>query len=321
MMSPSDFSYKQILFLRTKNKEKLSFRNDNIVILDSDGKVIHQSTCYRLFALFVLGHFSITSGLIQRAKKFGFAIILMTDSFRPYHIINDSAEANFLLRKKQYAYQGIGAAKQLISNKIKNQHDALATLHLSQGDSRHVLEMLRQYTTKVLEANSIQEIMGIEGTASRLYFREFFNDFDWNGRKPRIKNDMINALMDIGYTLLFSYLDALASLFGFDRYCGILHRQFYMRKSLICDLVEPFRPLIDHQIRKSIHLHQFMEEDFEIFDKRWCLKYSKSSEYASVFIQALTEHREAIFIYVRDFYRLCMKNEIENHMPEWRIQK
>ncbi len=40
-------------------------------------------------------------------------------------------------------------------------------------------------------------------------------------------------------------------IYGFDVFCGVLHRQFYMRKSLVCDVIEPFRPIIDLQIRKA----------------------------------------------------------------------
>ena len=31
-------------------------------------------------------------------------------------------------------------------------------------------------------------------------------------------------------------------------------KEFYMRKSLVCDLVEPLRPIIDQQVKKSINL-------------------------------------------------------------------
>lgn len=68
MMSVNDFNSKQILLLITKEGQKLSFKNENVIITDSNNTIIHQSTCYRLFAIFILGHITITSGLIQRAK-------------------------------------------------------------------------------------------------------------------------------------------------------------------------------------------------------------------------------------------------------------
>ena len=70
MLNANDFSKKQILFLITSQGEKLSFLNDNIVVKDKEGKIKHQSTCYRLFMICVVGNISITSGLIQRSKRF-----------------------------------------------------------------------------------------------------------------------------------------------------------------------------------------------------------------------------------------------------------
>lgn len=100
---------------------------------------------------------------------------------------------------------------------------------------------------------------------------------------------------------------------------NILHTQFYMRKSLVCDIVEPFRVLIDKQIKKGINLCQFKEKDFEIYDGKWCLKYQKSAEHSGVFLPALSEHKEEIFIYVRDFYRSFMKNELKENFPKWDV--
>ena len=87
-----------------------------------------------------------------------------------------------------------------------------------------------------------------------------FEGLNWKGRKPRIKFDYINSSLDIGYTVLFTFIEVIANSFGFDIYVGVLHKQFYMRKSLICDFVEPFRTIIDEQVKKSINLKQIKEE-------------------------------------------------------------
>lgn len=315
MMSTDDFNSKQILILVTRDGQKLSFKNDNVVITDKDKKIIHQSTCYRLFAVLVVGHITITSGLIQRAKKFGFAIAFLTPSFRLYQLISSTAEANVLLRQKQYGYTGLGAAKTLISNKIANQRKLLMQIRNKDDDLKTAISNIDMASKKLIDATSVQSIMGIEGNVSRIYFRMYFDNVIWHGRKPRIKNDMVNALLDIGYTMLFSFVDCVLALYGFDRYFGILHRQFYMRQSLVCDMVEPFRTIIDKQIKKSINLGQFKEKDFKVYDGKWCLKYEKSSEYSKIFIDAIMAHKEDIFLYIRDFYRTVLKGDVDEKMP------
>lgn len=315
MMSKDDFNSKQILFLVTKEGQKLSFKNDNVIITDKNKNIIHQSTCYRLFAIIIVGHITITSGLIQRAKKFGFSIAFLTTSFRMYQLISSTAEANVLLRQKQYIYDDLGAAKALISNKVANQRNLLMQTRNKDDDFKSAISNIDLASQKIADAACVQSIMGIEGSISRIYFKLYFDNVVWHGRKPRIKNDMVNALLDIGYTILFSFVDCVLALYGFDRYYGILHRQFYMRKSLVCDIVEPFRVIIDKQVKKSINLGQFKEKDFEIYNGKWCLKYEKSSEYSAIFLKAIMLHKEKIFLYIRDFYRATLKDNIDTKMP------
>lgn len=319
MLSNTDFAEKQILLLITKDGQKLSFRNDNVIVKDSNDKIICQTTCYRLFALFIVGHISITSGLIERAKKFGFAIVLMTATFRPYQTISAFAEGNTVLRKNQYNYNGVDAGKLLIKNKIQNQRRLLSEIRNKSDELKNAIICLDKYALELDECESIQSIMGVEGSASKLYFRYYFDNIVWKGRKPRVKFDMANALLDIGYTMLFSYVDSLLSIFGFDRYNGILHRQFYMRKSLACDMVEPFRVIIDKQVKKGINLGQFKEKDFEIFDGKWVLKYKKSAEYSKIFMSAILEHKIEMYAYIRDFYRAFMRGTLEKSFPEWSV--
>lgn len=321
MISANDFKAKQIIFLNAKDGEKICIRNDNVMIIDNNGEVIHQSTCYRLFAIFVVGNISVTNVLFQRAKKFGFSVVFMTTSLRPYAVVSEFAKSNVLLRKNQYSYQNITAAKKLIINKIENQYSFLNSIRIKNQSQKDALNLLQTFIDKVNNCKDIFQIMGVEGNASRTYFKNVFNNVLWSSRKPRVKQDMVNSLLDTGYTLLFSYVDALASVFGFDSYVGILHRQFYMRKSLICDLVEPFRVIIDKCIRKGINLNQFKEEDFEIMNDRWIIKYNKKSEYNKIFISEIMNYRNDIFLYVRSFYRSFMKNDIDNNFPVWRFHK
>lgn len=71
-------------------------------------------------------------------------------------------------------------------------------------------------------------------------------------------------------------LEVLLESYGFDTYCGVLHKQFYMRKSLVCDIVEPFRVLIDDAVKKAINLKQIKEEDFIVIQNQYRLKWEHS---------------------------------------------
>jgi len=321
MLSTSDFAKKQILFAFLNNNEKISFANDNIVIKDSNGKIKHQSTCYRLMTIFIVGQTTITTGFIQKARKFGFCIVLLTAGFRVYEIIGSKKDGNTILHRLQYSYDDLEIAKHITANKITNQTQVLALRRKKDEDLKKALCLMKKYREQIDDCKELSDIMGYEGIASKLYFKQHFNNVPWQGRKPRIKSDMLNSLLDIGYTLLFTYIEVLLNIYGFDVYCGVMHRCFYMRKSLVCDIMEPFRVLIDMQVKKAINLKQFKEEDFLIRNSRYDLKWEKSAAYISVILETLIENRENIFIYIQNYYRAFMRQKDISQYPVFNIKE
>lgn len=320
MMTLPDFKEKKIIMAFVSRGEKLSFKNDNVVITDSDGQIKHQSTCYRLFAIFLIGHITITSGLIQRAKRFGFSIILMTHSLKVYDVLSSGAEGNVLLRKKQYSFDSLDIAKHLVLNKINNQILILKNIRNKSNDLKESIRLLNGYAENLtLENLGLKQILGIEGIAARVYFSNLFSDCGWTARRPRVKHDIINCLMDIGYTLLFNVIEAMLSIYGFDIYHGVYHQQFYQRKSLVCDLVEPFRPLIDAKIKKAINLKQCNEDDFDIIQGKYFLFGKKSAPYLNWLMEPLLERKDDMFVYIREYYRAFMRNKDISKFPSFNI--
>ncbi len=316
MMSRNDFVKKQILVYCPAKGDLMAFRNDNILIKNKDNKIKYQSTCYQLFAVFVIGHTTITTGLIQRAYKFGFSICLFSMGLKLYSIIGGRLEGNTLLRQKQYEYKSLELGQKIIYNKIIIQRQTLKSLRNKTIDCKRTIRRLDVLAESLTEDTlPLLSILGVEGSASKIYFAEMFAFTDWKGRKPRIKQDYINSALDIGYTVLFNVIDAVTGIYGFDTYYGVLHRCFYMRKSLICDLMEPFRTIIDTTVRKGINLKQIKEDDFEKIKGQYVLKYKKSSEYTALFLNAIMEIKEELFLYIQGYYRKFMKSAAVNEFP------
>ena len=311
MLNANDFKKKQIVFLFTNEGDKLSFLNDNIIVKNKEGGIKYQSTCYRLFMICVVGNISITSGLIQRSKKFGFSICLMTTTFKVYEILGARMEGNTLLRKHQYEYTENDIGRKIEQNKIKNQSQILKNIRGKNQIMKEGIELLDKMVVQLEQQLEYLEVMGIEGNAARVYFSRVFDN--WKGRKPRIKNDYVNVTLDIGYTMLFNIVDAILQVYGFDTYYGVFHKCFYMRKSLVCDLMEPIRPVVDYQVRKSINLGQCKENDFEVINNRWCLKYKSNPQYIQFLMNAILEYKDDIFLYIQ--YRFFMKRKSVSEIP------
>lgn len=318
MLSIPDFDKKQIIVVLAREGEKIRLLNGNLIVMDPEGKTKLQVSCYRLFLILIIGHISLTTAMIQEAAKFGFGFALFTPGFRYYAMIGGLKEGNTLLKEKQYAFQSPELAKHLIRNKIAGQYDALTGQRNKNELIRDAMVSLKGYYAEVSSADSRGTVMAYEGLASKLYFRYFFNDMSWQGRQPRVKRDWINSALDIGYTVLFSFVEALLNAYGFDTYRGILHTQFYMRKSLVCDLVEPFRVLIDAAVKKGYHLSQIGEKDFTIVNHRYELSWANTPKYVKLFLEAILAEKDTIFLYIQQYYRCFMKGTEAERFPFYR---
>ena len=322
MLTEPSFMHSKIVVVWTMNKEKLSFKNDNLIVTDEENKVKLQCSCYKLFTVFIIGGTTITTGIIERSKKFGFSIVLFTAGFRVFETINFKTEGNTLLREKQYnTPHSIYIARQIVLNKIENQILMLKKLRDKNCDGVSMLENCKNET---LKSNNLQSIMGFEGISAKAYFNRIFKEFSWKGRQPRVKRDPTNLLLDIGYTVLFNYVDALLNLFGFDTYKGNLHQQFFKRKSLVCDIVELFRPIIDYSLRKALNLKQVTEKDWVLSsDGRYSLNWKDSAKVVGIFVQEVSNHRQSIFRFTQSYYRWFMRNAyiLNSPMPKGEIKE
>ncbi len=321
MLTTPDFMSKKIAIIFPKDGDKLSFKNDNLIVKEENGKIKLQVSCYKIFAVFIVGGFTITTGLVERSKRFGFSILFFTTTFKIYETINFKMEGNTLLRKKQYTNDNsIEIGKQIIINKIENQRDTIKKLRdISNAEG---VILLDNNIAKLIKSNAdINKIMGIEGTSAKVYFNRIFKGLDWKGRQPRVKRDKINLLLDIGYTILFNYIEAILNIYGFDIYKGNLHQEFYKRKSLVCDIIEPFRPIVDYKIRKAFKLGSFNNYEYYIDNGQYSLNWKYSSGFLQIILEEIILYRRCIFEYIQNYYRWVMKGKDIVYFPKARLKK
>lgn len=262
----------------------------------------------KILALFVIGHISITTPLIEKCQKFGVALVVMKPSLRPVFFWANSAEANFLLHQRQYEYskEDISIAKVIVDNKLRNQQKALNDTRRKDEttiQAQHLIDGCIEVLPSIVEYDAL---MGLEGRAAKAFFQAFYQDFDWQQRRPRAKCDALNATLDIGYTMLFNYVECFLRMFGFDLYVGVYHRMWFKRKSLVCDIMEPFRAIIDKAVRAAWNRKQFSERDFIVQKGEYLLKRERNGDYCRVFFDALIPYKAEVFKYVQTYYRCFM---------------
>lgn len=179
------------------------------------------------------------------------------------------------LRRQQtavHAQGGAGLAQQMIAGKILNCRTLLR--RNSRGDVSSAIDALKRLAQQAREAVSFSSLLGIEGTAARLYFgavpsmlvgpaEPFGAEFSQLGRNRRPPLDPLNALLSFCYAMLTKDLVAVTLGVGLDPYLGIYHRSRYGRPSLALDLAEEFRPLIaDSVVIGLVNTGEITQADF-----------------------------------------------------------
>lgn len=149
----------------------------------------------------------------------------------------------------------------------RSQHD---NADLREDDSvKRVIAILTSGIQSVLNATSIEEIIGIEGNCAKEYFGIFnklisksIKDMEFEHRTKRPPLDPINALLSFLYTLLTGdYASALETV-GLDSYIGFCHALRSGRESLACDLVEETRCLVERFVLTLVNLKIVDNSDF-----------------------------------------------------------
>lgn len=163
------------------------------------------------------------------------------------------------LRRRQVlaSVHGLRFAQQMIRGKIHNQRVLLRrNAKVSLDDS--VLGQLKELEAKTESAASLETLLGIEGTAARLYFGQFHTllsprcevaaEFQAHGRARRPPPDPVNAVLGFCYSLLTKDLVAVLTGVGLDPFLGVLHQPRYGRPALALDLAEEFRALVAESV-------------------------------------------------------------------------
>lgn len=87
--------------------------------------------------------------------------------------------------------------------------------------------------------------------------------FGFEGRRKYPATDPVNALLSLGYTMVFAEISSLLDGMGFDPYLGYYHRVEYGRASLASDLQEEFRaPVADRLTLRLINNRIIKQVDF-----------------------------------------------------------
>lgn len=150
-----------------------------------------------------------------------------------------------------------------------------------------VISSIKEYSEKILSTQSVEDLMGIEGTIRQLYYEAFnaiINDFEMGIRTKQPPQNEVNALISFGNMVCYSLCLRAIHQTQLNPTISYLHTPGERRYSLALDVAEIFKPiLVDRVIFKVLNKREIQLGHFEHKLNR-CLLTNTGKK---VFIQAL----------------------------------
>ncbi|VTS28097.1 CRISPR-associated protein Cas1 [Streptococcus pseudoporcinus] len=136
-----------------------------------------------------------------------------------------------------------------------------------------------------------------EGHSARIYFNTLFGrDFS------RHQDNVINAGLDYGYTLLLSLFARELVMTGCMTQFGLKHSNQFNHFNFTSDIMEPFRPIVDQIVyeNRSLSFVQMKRQLFAIFSNTYSYYHKEMylsnivSDYTKKVVKALNNGGEGV---------------------------
>lgn len=181
---------------------------------------------------------SITGALLSALSKNKTRIIFCDEKRSPYGELEPYYGSHDSSRKIREQISWSDEQKglvwtRIVTEKIYNQARFLNDL----GRTREY-ELLLSYVDEI----EFCDVTNREGHAAKVYFNAIFGmDFSRGQDSP------INAALNYGYGIILSAVNREVSINGYSSKIGLFHDNVFNPYNLSCDLMEPFRVIIDRQ--------------------------------------------------------------------------
>ena len=225
-------SFRTVVITR---QSKISYKNRFLVVKqENDEKYIHLSEIDTIIADSI--SVSISAYLLKELADNKINIIFCDEKHNPFGEVVPyySRHNTSKMIKEQIKWKLTDKDKlwgEIVKNKIINQAMLLKKVRSAKS------KLILSYIDDVVDGDKTNR----EGHAAKVYFNALFgNDF------VRNSDDYINAALNYGYAILLSTINKEIIINGYLTQLGIHHKNEFNEFNLTCDLMEPFRVVIDN---------------------------------------------------------------------------
>lgn len=235
----------------------------------------------RLDSIIVYGHVSVSSELLTRCAEDGRPVVWMSLTGRFLARADGHVRGNVLLRHAQHLAcadpaRQLAIARCCVAGKVQNSRQVLLRgARDAETSSQREIRALAKDIAAILplarDDASVDELLGAEGQAARLYYQGFslllHTGTEMPGftlRTKRPPTDPVNALLSFLYGVLRAHIHGAAEQVGLDPYIGFLHGLRPGKPALALDLMEEYRPVFADRLALTLlNRHQLHRSHFD----------------------------------------------------------
>ena len=251
--------------------------------VEKEGRQINEIIVRRVEQILVLGNITLTTPALQHCMSNNIPITFLSQNGSYFGRLEATTADHSAFERFQYLRSldepfSLAIAKRIVEAKIRNSRTLIlkqrAMAWESNGELKekfdNTLSLMNSLSEQSKSCENMEALRGLEGKAAALYFElfgllfkkelPFYTNTFRRVRQP--PTDPVNSLLSFGYTLLHNNIFSLVRMKGMNPYIGFLHAEDKGNPSLINDLIEEFRTIIDSMTLDTLNKGVLRNKDF-----------------------------------------------------------
>jgi CRISPR-associated protein Cas1 len=286
----------------------LSRDNEGFVVIYSDGK--QRIPAVGIKSIQISKGAQITSDAVLLAIENEIEVLFTDKGGNPIgRVWSPKYGSISTIRKGQlnftFTKDALSWIKEILQEKIANQQALLLMMQTTDEEKSKrrdkSISRLDDYITKLksLDGDIVSDVSsqlrGWEGLSSKIYF-ETLNvfipeEYRFEARSQHPARDVVNALLNYGYGLLYGKIEGALIKAGIDPYIGIMHRDDYNRPVLVYDVIEKYRVWVDYVVYSLVSQKVITDEYYSVREDG---SYWLEGLGRRVLIQSMNDYMEEI---------------------------
>lgn len=219
-----------------QNRAKLDLKFNDLVVRGVETVRVHLGE----ISTIIIEHtgVSLTAALLVECSKRKIKVIFCDEKRNPSFEIVPYYGSHDTSLKVKTQLDWSQDMKNLVWTEIVREKITKQAQHLAHQNCPEAT-MLMQY----VEQLEYQDATNREGHAAKVYFNALFGK-----GFTRANDHPINSALNYGYSILLSAFNREVVAAGYITQIGLFHDNRFNLFNLSCDLMEPFRPLVDHLV-------------------------------------------------------------------------